>query len=291
VTTQKKGLGKGLQALITENQDSNSNDILAGVLEIDINRVEPNKDQPRKYFEDDALQELADSISQFGIIQPLLVKKEDGFYSIIAGERRWRAARLAKLEKVPVIVKEYNAIEVLQVALIENIQRSDLNPIEEALAYKRLLEEHSLTQEGIAERVGKSRSNIANMLRLLKLDARVQAFLADNKLSIGHVRPLLILDEAMQIELAEKIMEEELSVREVESLVQRLSEPVIESNESVKKEKQQKDVHYENAEKKLNSLLGTKVNIRGKNKGKIEIEYFSPEELDRLLCLLQKVEN
>jgi len=288
VTAMKKGLGKGLGALITENTDADR-ERLSGVLEVDINRVEPNKDQPRKYFEDAALQELSDSIQNYGIIQPLLVKKEDGYFSIIAGERRWRAARMAKLSKVPIIIKEYNDIEVLQVALIENIQRADLNPLEEALSYKRLLEEYGLTQEEIAQKVGKSRSNIANMLRLLKLDKRVQSFLADNKLTVGHARALLPLEESMQLELAERIMEEELSVRETESLIQSLSE---EAKPIIEKSPVTRNPMLDNFESNLKQLLGTKVSIKEKNnKGKIEISYFSQEELDRLLCLLKKVEQ
>ena len=288
MTAMKKGLGKGLGALITENTDADR-ERLSGVLEVDINRVEPNKDQPRKYFEDAALQELSDSIQNYGIIQPLLVKKEDGYFSIIAGERRWRAARMAKLSKVPIIIKEYNDIEVLQVALIENIQRADLNPLEEALSYKRLLEEYGLTQEEIAQKVGKSRSNIANMLRLLKLDKRVQSFLADNKLTVGHARALLPLEESMQLELAERIMEEELSVRETESLIQSLSE---EAKPIIEKSPVTRNPMLDNFESNLKQLLGTKVSIKEKNnKGKIEISYFSQEELDRLLCLLKKVEQ
>jgi len=301
---QKKGLGKGLGALLpsapeTENvvvKDENISEARAGVMEVDINQVEPNKDQPRKYFEDTALQELAESIRTFGIIQPLLVKKEDGFFSIIAGERRWRAARLAKLTKVPVIVREYNDSDLLQVALIENIQRADLNPLEESLSYKRLSEDYGMTQDEIAQRVGKSRSAIANMLRLLKLDKRVQSFLADNRLTVGHARALLPLEEDMQLEVAERIMEDELSVRETEALIQALQEEKNAPVEAVTtpdgKAKTARRPHIEGIEGNLKQLLGTKVSIKEKDdKGKIEIQYFSQEDLDRLLCLFKQIES
>jgi len=301
---QKKGLGKGLGALLpsapeTENvvvKDENISEARAGVMEVDINQVEPNKDQPRKYFEDTALQELAESIRTFGIIQPLLVKKEDGFFSIIAGERRWRAARLAKLTKVPVIVREYNDSDLLQVALIENIQRADLNPLEESLSYKRLSEDYGMTQDEIAQRVGKSRSAIANMLRLLKLDKRVQSFLADNRLTVGHARALLPLEEDMQLEVAERIMEDELSVRETEALIQTLQEEKNAPAEAVTtpdgKAKTARRPHIEGIEGNLKQLLGTKVSIKEKDdKGKIEIQYFSQEDLDRLLCLFKQIES
>ena len=296
MTALKKGLGKGLGALLTDT-DNNAIDTnregKAGVLEVDINQVEPNKDQPRKYFEENALQELAESIQTFGIVQPLLVKKEDGYYSIIAGERRWRAARLAKLAKVPVIVREYNDADLLQVALIENIQRADLNPLEESLSYKRLVEEFGLTQDELAQKVGKSRSNIANMLRLLKLDKRVQPFLADSRLSTGHARALLPLEGDMQLEIAERVMEEELSVRETESLIQKLSTQTAEAEaEKPAKSKPTRSPMLSNFESDLKQLLGTKVSIKEKDdKGKIEIQYFSPAELDRLLCLFKQLET
>ena len=303
---QKKGLGKGLGALLPsepEIENSNPNaataaddEAQAGVMEVDINRVEPNKDQPRKYFEDTALQELAESIRSFGIIQPLLVKKEDGFFTIIAGERRWRAARLAKLTKVPVIVREYNESDLLQVAIIENIQRADLNPLEESMSYKQLIDKFGLTQDEIAQKVGKSRSAIANMLRLLKLDKRVQSFLADNRLTVGHARALLPLEEELQLEVAERVMEEELNVRDTETLIQELleaknAEPVAD-DVPTEKPKSKRDPLVEGIENNLKQLLGTKVNIKAKDdKGRIEIQYYSQEELDRLLCLFKQLEQ
>jgi len=289
LTAQKKGLGKGLGALLTENTDLET-ERRAGVLEVDINRVEPNKDQPRKYFEDAALHELAASIQVHGVIQPLLVKKENGYYSIIAGERRWRAARIAKLQHIPVIIKDYNDVEVLEVALIENIQRADLNPMEEASSYKRLLDEYNLTQEEVSQRVSKSRSAIANTLRLLKLDPRVQVFLSDNKLSAGHARALLPLSEAQQFEIAEHIMENELNVRDTEAFVQAMLAPQP-AAEPKKTAKAKQNPSFEKFENDLKQLFGAKVSIKQKNdKGRIEIAYASSDELDRLLCLFHKLD-
>jgi len=285
----KKGLGKGLGALLPENTERPDHQN-AGVMEVDINLVEPNRDQPRKYFEDAALHDLSESIASYGILQPLLVKKEDGFFTIIAGERRWRAARLAKLSKVPVVVREFNDAEVLQVALIENIQRMDLNPIEEAASYQRLIEEYGMTQEDVAEKLGKSRSAIANTIRILKLDARVQTHLMDNKLSAGHARALLPLDPDKQLVVAEQIMEEVLNVRETESLVQALLSENKSPEEKLEKLVRNPELHL--LERQLQQLLGAKVNIREKGEqGTIQIRYHSPEDLDRLLCLMKKVEE
>jgi len=304
----KKGLGKGLDAFFnTEPDDANSQGeagqhtaaeaATGDVIQVDINKIEPNREQPRKTFEEQPLIELADSITQFGVLQPLIVKKEDGYYSIIAGERRWRAARMAKLAKLPVIIRDYTKIETLEVALIENIQRADLNPIEEALSYKRLIEEYHLKQEEIAKKVGKNRSTITNALRLLNLDPRVQNFIVEMKLSMGHARALLAIAQGeAQFELAEKVIEEGLSVREVEGLVRDLLNPT--NTEAAKKEAAdvQKKAYphstYVTIEKDLKSIFGTNVNIReGKNKGKIEIEYYNPQELDRLLILMRRMSD
>ncbi len=288
----KKGLGKGLDVFFDKGAPETVVDDNSSILMVDINKVEPNREQPRKYFDEEALNELSNSLKEFGIIQPIIVKKEDGYYSIIAGERRWRAARMARLAEIPVIVKEYTDLEILEVALIENVQRSDLNPIEQAVCYKRLQDEYNLTQDEIARKVSKDRSTIANSLRLLNLDKRVQNFIIENRLTTGHCRALLsISDLDLQFELAEKIIEENLSVRSVEALVKSILNP--EPKAEKKKESKPQDSHlYKSIENDLKSIFGTKVTIRnGKNKGKIEIEYFSNEDLDRLLLLIRNIEN
>ena len=289
MTAMKKGLGKGLDALLPENAEEQAVRE-ANVMEVDINLIEPNRDQPRKYFEDAALLDLSESIASYGVLQPLLVRKENGYFSIIAGERRWRAARMAKLAKIPVIVREFNNSEVLQVALIENIQRMDLNPIEEASSYQRLIEEYGMTQEELAEKLGKSRSAIANTIRILKLDARVQTHLADNKLSAGHARALLPLEPDKQLVVAEQIMEDVLNVRETEALVQAMLTDSKNPSEKLEKLVRNPELHL--FERQLQQLLGTKVSIREKaERGMIQIQYHSPEDLDRLLCLMKKIED
>ncbi len=293
----KKGLGKGLSALIKDETLSPNNiqieeNDLNKVIEIDINKVQPDKSQPRKYFNDDTLEELALSIKNVGIISPIIVKKKGNFYEIISGERRFRAAKKLKLKKIPIIIKEYDDLVSLEVSLIENIQRENLNPIEEALTYKIFQEKFNLNQEQIAEKVGKNRATIANAIRLLKLDNRVQNFVIELKLSQGHARALLSIEDIdMQFELAEKIIDEQLSVRQTEEMVKKLLEQKkdeqknkIEETDPIKKQL------YLDISKQLNQILGTKVNIKdNKNKGKIEIEYYSEEELDRLFCLLKKI--
>jgi len=253
-----------------------------------INKVEPNRDQPRKVFDEDALNELAESIRIYGVLQPLLVQKEKDYYRIIAGERRWRAAKIAGLKKVPVIIKELSEKEILEISLIENLQREDLNPIEEAEGYQRLLQEFDMTQEDLAQRVSKSRSAITNTIRLLKLDEGVQKMLSDGALSPGHARALLSLeDNEMQKEAAERIIREGLSVRDTERLVKRLT--------TKKPEKQpplpaQDDFIYRDLEEKMRQILETKVQIKNKGKrGRIEIEYYSPDELDRIMAMLQTI--
>ncbi len=255
-----------------------------------ISDIEPNREQPRKNFDKEALQELADSIKQFGIIQPIVVQKKDDYYEIIAGERRWRAAKLAKLKEVPVIIKEYSDREVMEIALIENIQRKDLNPIEEALAYKSLIDEYSLKQEELANRVSKSRTAIANSMRLLKLTDSVQNMLINDEISMGHARALLTLEqEDLQIEAAKTIVSKGLSVRDTEKLVKSILNPKqvklpIPSAEAA---------IYDAIANKLREKMGTKVSINHKKngKGKIEIEYYSQEELERLLEMFDDIEE
>jgi ParB family chromosome partitioning protein len=292
MTVHKKGLGKGLSALIKEVEEETLSVDNKNIVEIDINSIEPNKAQPRKHFDEISLNELSESIIAYGIIQPIIVKKQSDYYEIIAGERRWRAARIAGLSKVPVIIKEYSRQEVLEIALIENIQREDLNPMEEAESYKMLIDEFKLSQEQVSEKVGRSRSAIANSLRLLNLDKRVQNFVVENKITNGHARTLLAIEDAnMQFEIAEKIIEEQLSVRQVEVLVKTLME---EKPQKIEKEtaKSKVDFAYRGIEREFAQIFGTKVQIiNGKKKGKIEIEYYSDEDLDRLLTIVKGFDN
>lgn len=296
----KKGLGKGLDSLIPDKKNVKSADInksssnlvnespKTGEQMMKINKVEPNRDQPRKKFEEDALLELADSIKQFGVLQPLLVRKRDDYYEIIAGERRWRAAKMAGVKEVPVIIKDYTEQEIVEIGLIENIQRENLNPIEEAMAFKKLLEEFNLKQDEVAERVSKSRTAVTNSMRLLKLDERVQQMIVDDMISTGHARALLAIDNReQQYELANKIFDEKLSVRETEKLVKDIKNP--------KKEKVKKPVEnllvYKNLENRMKEVMGTKVSIssKGKGKGKIEIEYYSDDELERMYEMIMSL--
>lgn len=257
---------------------------------VKLTKVEPSREQPRKQFDADALQELAESIKQFGVLQPLLVQKKEDYYEIIAGERRWRASKLAGLKEVPVIVKEFTEQEAVEISLIENIQREDLNPIEEAMAYKRLMEEFHLKQDAIAERVSKSRTAVTNSMRLLKLDDRVQQMLIDEMISTGHARALLALESKdAQAEAAVKVFDEKLSVRETERLVKELLNPVQKKEEKPKN--QAEELVYKNLEEKIKQIIGSKVAINRKtdNKGKIEIEYYSQEELERIIELLETI--
>lgn len=299
---KKKGLGKGLDSLIPDNKSMKSvtsektveskEDAAAksGVQVMKINEVEPNRDQPRKNFDEDALLELSDSIKQFGVLQPLLVRKRKDYYEIIAGERRWKAAKLAGVKEVPVIEKEYTDQEILEIGLIENIQRENLNPIEEAIAYKRLLEEFNLKQDEVAERVSKSRTAVTNSMRLLKLSDKVQQMIIDDMISTGHARALLAIDDPeLQYTLANKIFDEKLSVRETEKLVKEIKNP--------KKPKEKKPVAnsfiYQDLEEKMKSVFGTKVSIasKGKGKGKIEIEYYSDDELEHLFDMMMSIKR
>ena len=300
MAVKRNGLGKGLDSLIPnkaektvkaekkpeekkEERKSESGEIL-----VKINQVEPNREQPRKEFDEDSLMELADSIKQFGILQPLLVQKKKDYYEIIAGERRWRAAKIAGIKEVPIIVKEYTNQEIVEISLIENIQRENLNPIEEAMAYKRLLEEFSLKQDEVAERVSKSRTAVTNSMRLLKLSPRVQQMIVDDMISTGHARALLAIDdEEQQYQLANRIFDEKLSVRETEKLVKALKNPK-------KEKKNQKIEHtfvYDNIEEQMKNIIGTKVSVNPKanGKGKIEIEYYSEEELERIYVLIMTI--
>lgn len=300
MAVKKSGLGKGLDSLIpasaakkqtvnhSPEKRQKEEEKKEGEFFVKISKVEPNREQPRKSFDEDALQELADSIKQFGILQPLIVKKKDDYYEIVAGERRWRAAKIAGLKEVPVILKEFNEQEIVEISLIENIQRENLNPIEEAVAFKRLMEDFSLKQDEIAERVSKSRTAVTNSMRLLKLDKRVQQMVVDEMISTGHARTLLSLEnDELQYTVAQKIFDEKLSVRETEKLVKSILNP--------KKQKkileEGEDLVYRNLEEKIKSIVGTKVLIqrKGKNKGKIEIEYYSMEELERLIELFESI--
>ncbi|MBZ4646152.1 MAG: ParB family transcriptional regulator, chromosome partitioning protein [Petroclostridium sp.] len=278
----KRGLGKGLGALlpgVDTEEDS-------PIKEIKLTEIEPNKSQPRKNFDEEKLEALAESIKTHGVIQPIIVKKlESGFYQIIAGERRWRAARLAGLKTIPVIIKDYEKKEVLEIALIENLQREDLNPIEESEAYQNLINEFNLTQEEISARVGKSRSAIANALRLLNLPEGIKQLLIEDKISSGHARAILSIDNIeLQIQVANKVVNEGLSVRETEKYVKALV-----SQKSKKNKKDNKLSHvYIDIQNRMSQNLGTKVRIYpGANKSKIEIEYYSDDDLERIMNLLK----
>lgn len=293
IMSVKKGLGKGLDSLISEKFDTekvnNETTDVSRETFVKVTQVEPNNGQPRRNFNEDSLQELADSIKQHGIIEPLIVQKKGNVYKIIAGERRWRAARIAGLKEIPVILKEYTDQEVFEIALIENIQREDLNPIEEALAYKKLIDEFGLKQDDVANRVGKSRVAVTNSMRLLKLDGRVQQMLVDDMLSGGHARALLsIIDVEQQYQTAMKVFDEKLSVRDTERLVKKLLE---EKPEIVQKTDSSSQVIYHDLEEKLKSIIGSKVviNRKANNKGKIEIEYYSTDELDRIVELINRI--
>ena len=294
-----KGLGKGLDTLIPSEYvpPKKGNEDQKGANEaetvVKITKVEPNREQPRKHFDEDALQELADSIKQFGLLQPILVQDRGDYYEIIAGERRWRAAKLAGLKEVPVIIRNYTNQEIVEISLIENIQREDLNPIEEAMAYKRLLEEFNLKQDEVAERVSKSRTTVTNSMRLLKLCDGVQQMIIDDMLSTGHARALIpIEDVEQQLQLAQKIFDEKLSVRDVEKLVKAILKP----DDKLKKEEPPKNLQYiyQDIEDRLKEKLSRKVSINAKGKngaGKIEIEFYSNEDLDRLIEFLSSMKQ
>lgn len=281
---KKMGLGKGIDAMIPGKAISATKGNGETVLKI--NEIEPNKNQPRKAFNEDSLLELSESIKLHGIVQPLVVAKQKDYYEIIAGERRWRAAKMAGLKEVPVVIKDYSPQEIMEVALIENIQREDLNPVEEARAYQGLIKEYNLKQDEVAEKVSKSRTAITNSLRLLKLDDRVLDMLVDENISSGHARALLgLTDKEEQYHIATKIFDEKLSVRETEKLIKRINNPV----KKPPKKELKNDFVYRDIEEKLKQKIGTKVRINRKTeqKGKIEIEYYSPEELEKILAFFK----
>lgn len=288
MAVKKTGLGKGLDTLIPEKKAALGKSTTTKVKSeefIDINEVEPNKDQPRKTFNEDSLIELSESIKQHGIVQPLVVTKKEDYFEIIAGERRWRAAKLAGLKKVPVVIKDYSPQEIMEIALIENIQREDLNPVEEAMAYQRLIHEYDLKQDEVAERVSKSRTTITNSIRLLKLDERVLNMLVEENISSGHARALLaVKDKELQYNTALRIFDEKLSVRETEKLIKNLNK---ENKPKKKKEELKNDFVYRDLEEKLKQVTGTKVTINRKSEkaGKIEIEYYTPEDLEKIIAL------
>lgn len=308
---KKSGLGRGLDALFPEKtvqskpktvktvkeekkvevdtKKSSQQETSNGERMMKISMIEPNREQPRKKFDEDALQELSESIKQYGILQPLLVSDKKDYYEIVAGERRWRAAKMAGLKEVPVVVKEFSTQEIVEISLIENIQREDLNPVEEARAYKRLIDEFHLKQDEIAERVSKSRTAVTNSMRLLKLDSRVQQMMVDEMISAGHARAILaISDPEQQYNAAMKVFDEKLSVRETEKLVKSILTPTkkkpVVSNPT-------EDAIYESLEEKMKGITGTRVFIHRKknNKGKIEIEYYSRDDLDRIIDLFESI--
>ena len=308
---KKSGLGRGLDALFPEKtvqskpktvktvkeekkvavdtKKSSQQETSNGERMMKISMIEPNREQPRKKFDEDALQELSESIKQYGILQPLLVSDKKDYYEIVAGERRWRAAKMAGLKEVPVVVKEFSTQEIVEISLIENIQREDLNPVEEAMAYKRLIDEFHLKQDEIAERVSKSRTAVTNSMRLLKLDSRVQQMMVDEMISAGHARAILaISDPEQQYNAAMKVFDEKLSVRETEKLVKNILTPTkkkpVVSNPT-------EDAIYESLEEKMKGITGARVFIHRKknNKGKIEIEYYSRDDLDRIIDLFESI--
>ncbi len=285
---KKRGLGKGLEALIPEivtyNVEEDKNEKIQN---ISINKLFPNPNQPRKEFEAEALMELAQSIKQHGFIQPIIVSAKDKGYMIIAGERRWRAAMELKLAEVPCVIRKYNENQIMEIALIENLQREDLNAIEEAMAYRHIIDKYHVTQEQLSEALGKSRPYIANTLRLLQLDRRIIDMIKEGKLSAGHGRALLrISNGEKQYEAALKVIEEMLNVRQVEELVARLQNPPV-KNEALPKVK---DIIIVDIEEGLKKLFGTKVTItKGNKKGKIEIEYYSEEDMERILEMFEKI--
>ena len=299
MATKKAGLGKGLDSLITNKVApakaepvAKDEKIIEGIL-VDIKKVEPNREQPRKNFDEDALLELSESIKQFGVLQPLLVLDKKGYYEIIAGERRWRAAKMAGLKEIPVIIKDLTEQEVVEIALIENIQRENLNPIEEAIAYRRLLTEFNLKQDEVAERVSKSRTAVTNSMRLLKLNEKVQQMVIDEMITTGHARALLgIEDQEKQYQIAQKIFDEKLSVRETEKLVKKIQQEKEEDKEKkeVKIDPKMAAI-FNDLEETMKMILGTKVAINQKDekKGKIEIEYYSMDELDRIIDLIRTI--
>ena len=304
MAVKKRGLGKGLDMLIPNKADTQkvrqmSSEAAAGrqpeaerIATLPLQKVEPNRSQPRKKFDSKGLNELADSIREHGVITPILVQKEDDYYQIIAGERRWRAAKIAGLKEIPAIIKNYEGAEKLAVSLIENIQREDLDVIEEAQAYRQLIDDYSLTQEQVAKRVSKSRTAITNAMRLLNLDERVQTMLAEGAIAMGHARALLaIKSKTAQYALAQKVAAQQMSVREVERAVKQLSGT--QGKASKTRKKKESDPYLRDMEEKMAQAVGTKVIIseKARGKGKIEIEYYSMAELDRLFEIIRHADS
>ena len=318
----KKGLGKGLDSLITDkvntkpvaskNNPTPKSEHAADAIMMNITKVEPNREQPRKKFDEDALLELAESIKQYGVLQPLLVQEREDYYEIVAGERRWRAAKIAGIKEIPVIIKKLTRQEIMEISLIENIQREDLNsieeaiaykklisdfdlnPIEEALAFKRLLTEFNLKQDEVAERVSKSRTAVTNAMRLLKLNEKVQQMVIDEMLTTGHARALLgIEDQEQQYIIAQKIFDEKLSVRDTEKLVKSLQNEKKKKKEEKEKIDPKLEAVYHDLEEQMKGILGTKVCINHKDakKGKLEIEYYSQDELDRIIDMIRTIQK
>ena len=307
----KKGLGKGLGAIfgedvVKENKEETEKkakakaeakaaeemDEKGRILMLKLDLVQPNKEQPRKTFDEEKINELAESIKNYGVLQPLLVQKNDSFYEIIAGERRWRAAKAAGLKEVPAVLKEYSKQEAMEISLIENVQRADLNPIEEALGYRQLIDEFGLTQEEIAVRVAKSRTAITNTMRLLKLDEQIQNMLVQGVITSGHARALLSLEDTqMQLKAAKEILDKKLSVRETERLVKRLQKEASGEKKKKKKKDETLALIYQDLEDRMKSVMGTKVSIhnKDKNKGRIEIEYYSEAELERIVEMIESI--
>ena len=287
----KKGLGKGLDTLIPKgvvvsDKPSSAENVKAAKPDqyVKITKVEPNRNQPRKKFDEDALQELSDSIKIHGVLFPILVVDRKDYYEIVAGERRWRAAKMAGLKEVPVIIRDYTEKEIAEISLIENIQRTDLNPIEEAMAYKSLIEEYNLKQDELAERISKSRTAITNSMRLLKLTENVQDMVVEDLISAGHARALLAIDNPdEQYELAQRVMDEKLSVRDIEKIVKAKNKPKIE-----KKKNEKQEALYHDIEEKLKASIGTKVTIvaKGDKMGKIEIDFYNQDDLQKVMDLL-----
>ena len=320
-TRKKGGLGKGIDALIAPSvkKEADKEKIVEKVVEkvvekpvekiiekvvekpvdvrMKIDEIEPNRMQPRKKFDEDALQELAESIKQYGLIQPIVVNKNNDYYEIVVGERRWRAARIAGLKEVPVIIKEYDNKESMEIAIVENLQREDLNPIEEAEAYRRLIDEFGLKQDEAAQKVSKSRTAVTNALRLLKLDERVQKMVIDDMISGGHARALLAIeDKEEQYGMAMTVFDNKMSVRETEKLVRGYLKKLEEKDSDEKTKKKdfsQMETIYGQLEERMKSIIGTKVAIRSRNykKGKIEIEYYSNDELERIIDLIESVKQ
>lgn len=287
----RKGLGKGLDTLIpkgvvvNDKPNKETSETPAKPDEyVKITKVEPNRNQPRKTFDEDALQELSDSIKIHGVLFPILVVNRGDYYEIVAGERRWRAAKMAGLKEVPVIIRDYTEKQIAEISLIENIQRTDLNPIEEAMAYKSLIDEYKYKQDELAERVSKSRTAITNSMRLLRLSDNVQEMIVDDMISAGHARALLAIENAEeQYELAQRVFDEKLSVRDIEKIVKAKNQPKVE-----KKKNEKQEALYHDIEEKLKAAIGTKVAItsKGDSKGKIEIEFYTHDDLQKIMDLL-----